>query len=159
MSVPPSSRVYFLQCSATKLIKIGVTNNLDARIKTLQRFSPGKLVLLASLPGTKGREARLHALFKHARTHGEWFSPVPEILDYIRQDEEYIRHRQGDLLHPLQELVEATGLSREVVRKAIRQGQLPGRKIGREYVVDADELQAFRTGVWKASPRRETGPT
>jgi len=50
------------------------------------------------------------------------------------------------------ELMAATGLGRDSVRRAIREGQLPGRLIGRRYVITRGEFDAFVEGRWQPKP-------
>lgn len=77
--------IYFVQDKAANHIKIGFTDAPDAgeRLKALQTGSPAGLVLLLSIPGKKTDEADLHKRFADARTHGEWFRPVPELIQFI----------------------------------------------------------------------------
>lgn len=76
--------IYFIQDAAAHLIKIGYTEgDSEGRLKALQTGNPSGLVLLATVPGDKAEERRLHELFAHARDRGEWFRPVPEVLKYL----------------------------------------------------------------------------
>lgn len=50
------------------------------------------------------------------------------------------------------DLMKATGLGRDAVRKAIREGQLPGRLISRRYVITRGEFDAFIEGRWQPRP-------
>lgn len=91
MSVPNFKRspnqIYFLQCQTTKLIKIGITNNVKNRVTDIQVSCPTKLVLIGSVPGHRSFEYSLHQRFADARVRGEWFSPVPELLEFIKARE------------------------------------------------------------------------
>ncbi len=76
--------VYFVQSGHGGDIKIGLTKNLDERMKGLQGANPVKLVLIGAIPKTAmDTEAQLHARFAAHRTIGEWFRPDPEILAFI----------------------------------------------------------------------------
>lgn len=77
--------VYFIQGESTKLIKIGKANDPIERLKGLQTGSPDKLVLLGVIPCTsvQVQEVALHEDFQAFKVHGEWFSPSPELLEYI----------------------------------------------------------------------------
>lgn len=80
--------IYFLQAEVVGHIKIGVTESKNAqRLKDLQTGSPLRLHLVGYLKGNHPIqiEHRLHTSFQSARLHGEWFRPVPELLDFIRQ--------------------------------------------------------------------------
>jgi hypothetical protein len=81
------SWVYFVQVEHDGPIKIGTTNRLDERIKSLQTASPYKLRLLAKYEGSHAQERRLHVLYAEYRIRGEWFRPnqsLMELIDYIR---------------------------------------------------------------------------
>lgn len=64
----------------------------------------------------------------------------------------------------LQDLMTVTGLGKYAVKSAIRNGQLPGYKTGRFYVVPADAFAAFCNGTWvprelpKPEPIRPIAP-
>lgn len=77
--------IYFIQAEIVGRIKIGYTSKdtISSRVATLQTASPVKLRVLASRPGGKAKEQQLHVRFAHARTCGEWFDPVPELVRYI----------------------------------------------------------------------------
>lgn len=51
------------------------------------------------------------------------------------------------------DLMAATGLGRDRVRQAIREGQLPGQQIGRSYVIPAGEFAAYIEGRWEPKPK------
>lgn len=68
-------------------IKIGFTSNLDYRIESLQTACPYDLVVLATVEGTMGLEAELHARFRSHRLRGEWFARHPEILAEIARQQ------------------------------------------------------------------------
>lgn len=78
--------VYFIQGEDGGLIKIGTTNNLKIRFLNLQNSSPVKLKLLASANIFEYySEIQMHEKFAKHRRHGEWFEPVPELLDFIKK--------------------------------------------------------------------------
>jgi len=75
--------IYFLQ-REDGLIKIGFTaRNAKRRQSEVQVGCPEKLCLLAEAAGTRDQEYALHKLFADARERGEWFHPVPELMDLI----------------------------------------------------------------------------
>lgn len=78
-----SGSVYFIQQGNDGLIKIGTTENVKARLATLQTSSPHKLNLLNTISGGRQKEAELHNRFSEFRKNGEWFEPVQELLDFI----------------------------------------------------------------------------
>lgn len=51
------------------------------------------------------------------------------------------------------DLMRVTGLGREIVKAAIRNGQLPGYVVGRSYVVPEEAFKAFCRGEWTPQPK------
>jgi len=74
-------KTYFIQGKLTRLIKIGMAINPEARLRALQAMSPDKLILLHVVDGYRERE--LHYRFDIQRSHGEWFYPE-EIEEYLK---------------------------------------------------------------------------
>lgn len=79
-SAPLTAGVYFVQQGNDGPIKIGVSGNVDKRIRSLSTSSPLPLRLLAVLPGGRGEEQELHKRLAAHRLGGEWFAPVPAVL-------------------------------------------------------------------------------
>lgn len=80
---PPTvpHHVYLVQAGANGPIKIGFSEDPQRRLTELQRNQAPPLRLLATLPGGREEEARLHRRFAEHRYEGtEWFAPVPELL-------------------------------------------------------------------------------
>jgi len=78
--VPTDGTVYILRCGG--YIKIGWTSDLTKRMRAYQ---PDTL-LLATMPGTRKDENRLHKRFAHLRTHGrEWYPIAPQITEQVRR--------------------------------------------------------------------------
>lgn len=75
--------VYFMQAIGGGLIKIGWATKPEVRMATMQAMCPLELRILAYSAGTGRDEKALHSRFAHARRHGEWFSPIPELLTLI----------------------------------------------------------------------------
>lgn len=72
---PPTGFIYVLQTTEfTKRIKVGFTNDVNKRFRTLARTSPVRLCLLASWPGTVEEEGQIHDRIASYRIQGEWFS-------------------------------------------------------------------------------------
>lgn len=82
---PQNGVVYFIQSLEGGLIKIGKAQNLKKRFANIQSMSPVPLKILAVVAGYHEAEIKLHQRFAHLRSHGEWFHPNKELLDYIRQ--------------------------------------------------------------------------
>jgi len=81
------SWVYFI-CSRRRLVKIGTTVNLPARLKKLQTGSPFKLQIVACVEGGATLEAEYHERFCEHRVNGEWFrnqGPVSAEIERLRR--------------------------------------------------------------------------
>lgn len=72
--------IYFIQMNDDGPIKIGVANDLSARLSNLQCGNPYPLKLLGCLTGGYKKEKELHEQFKEHRMRGEWFHPSEELL-------------------------------------------------------------------------------
>lgn len=78
--------IYFIQADGLGHIKIGFTESTaEARLADFLTGSPVSLRLLGSIPGTAEDEKDLHRRFAAHRVHGEWFRPVPELLELARR--------------------------------------------------------------------------
>ncbi len=80
--------VYFIQSVHGGDIKIGVTDDLKARLRQLNTGSDEKLTIRGTLKyRTRKRmfeqEKYLHRKFAYLNTKLEWFSPGPELLLYM----------------------------------------------------------------------------
>ncbi len=76
--------IYFMRALSGGPVKIGITEDVYRRRSQIQSSSPaGRIMVLATLPGTRMDERELHWLFGHLRLHGEWFEGTPELLGFI----------------------------------------------------------------------------
>ena len=75
--------VYFL--SYGDAVKIGYSNDIDKRVKSIRLMSPVPLTLIGVIPGGKDKEHELHMRFYHQRKHGEWFSLTGELKHFIER--------------------------------------------------------------------------
>jgi hypothetical protein len=79
--------VYFVRAVTLGLIKIGVANFAAQRVMSLQTHSPDRLELMGVLicddHGTL--ETALHLRFADLRSHGEWFRPGRDLVDFIAE--------------------------------------------------------------------------
>lgn len=74
--------VYFIQ--APSGIKIGYSRSVERRLAQLQTAHGSKLKLMAVVPdGTRQLESDLHRVCAKWRMAGEWFRPVPKLLNLI----------------------------------------------------------------------------
>lgn len=67
------SVVYVIGPANQHRVKIGTTEHIDKRPRTIQSMSPVPLQVLWTTPGNRQLEDALHEHFKDRRTHGEWF--------------------------------------------------------------------------------------
>jgi len=75
--------LYAIQMGEAGPIKLGVTLNPAERIATLQQGNPETLHGLAAWRAMPVEEKELHEEFAYARVRGEWFRPVPELVDLV----------------------------------------------------------------------------
>ena len=78
--------IYFIQADSVGgvpgNIKIGFTaEDANYRASQLQTGSPVRLTVLKTMPGDMLTEKDLHRQFAAYKVHGDWFSPVPEVLE------------------------------------------------------------------------------
>jgi hypothetical protein len=76
--------IYFVQ-TGDGPIKIGITDDLQSRLTSLQTGSPYPLKLLTYISGGMAMEKKLHEMFRKSNIGGEWFSPSPMLLAYIEE--------------------------------------------------------------------------
>src|SRR6185437_1224824 len=70
----PSEVVYVIGSTASPLVKIGRSVDVDTRLRSIQNMSPAPLTVLWTTRGGRELEAQLHAAFAKYRVHGEWFN-------------------------------------------------------------------------------------
>ena len=81
--------VYFIRAGVKGRIKIGQTENLERRFKSLQTASSVMLKLLGCIDDPeRSLEKELHLKFAEWRHHGEWFDPNAELLTFISEHAE-----------------------------------------------------------------------
>ena len=92
--------VYFLQAEERGRIKIGVTKNLEQRIRVLRAGSPVRLNIIGLVRGGRHMERMLHVAFAPLRCgRTEWFEPGESLLSYVRELQRPIENEmlgQGD---------------------------------------------------------------
>lgn len=74
-------RVYFL--ASGERVKIGVTTNVNNRVRAISSMSPDRLEIAFIIPGDRTSEKLLHGLFAPDRLHGEWFKFSDDIREFI----------------------------------------------------------------------------
>lgn len=73
----PKSFVYVIQAQGTAMCKIGVTIDVQNRLRQMQTGCPHKLVVLAVWSGPLRLEKLLHHDLREYRREGEWFEFPP----------------------------------------------------------------------------------
>jgi hypothetical protein len=73
--------IYFI--STGKHLKIGFSDNPEARLRELQTGNPLRLSLRVTMPGCYKTETGLHELFAHLRCAGEWFKYTDELRWFL----------------------------------------------------------------------------
>lgn len=77
------SRIYFIKSTRSNVVKIGVANDVHARLLSLQTANAARLVLIAEMPGDERYERMLHQAFAEYRIRGEWFRLDGELRSFI----------------------------------------------------------------------------
>jgi hypothetical protein len=80
---PKKSFVYFILDTGNKLIKIGFSKSVEARLNNLQMGNINALRLLAVCEGARTEENQLHKKFARHRVRSEWHKDCKEIRDFI----------------------------------------------------------------------------
>ena len=75
--------IYFVQQEKTQLVKIGYAENIQKRFKELKKSLPD-LKILTTIEGDYKVEKKLHETFRHLMNHGEWFTPGPDLMNFIK---------------------------------------------------------------------------
>jgi hypothetical protein len=85
--------VYLIQAEKTRMFKIGMSNDPEARRKALQAANHKRLRLVHTwaVADPYRTEQALHVLFADARQHGEWFvlstAQEAELIIHMKQEE------------------------------------------------------------------------
>jgi hypothetical protein len=77
--------LYFVASEEQDAVKIGFTDDLYMRLKSIQTGNPAELTLLAKVRGTLGAEKALHALLRPYRIRLEWFRSLA-LAEYIADE-------------------------------------------------------------------------
>lgn len=74
---------YFIRARGMGDIKIGKSNQVGTRFKSLYTGASRGLDLVACYPATVDHESELKDEFEHLRLCGEWFRPGRELLTHL----------------------------------------------------------------------------
>lgn len=78
--------IYFLQPVDGGPVKIGFSDNLEARRIALELHYGRQLSVLATLPGGREEEKAIHERFAHLRLgRTEQFRPAPDLMEFINR--------------------------------------------------------------------------
>jgi hypothetical protein len=80
-----TEKVYFILNPITNHVKIGTSRKPLQRLRDLQTSSPGRLVLLATIPGDRRMESLFHRHYESCRVSGEWFQLTPKMQAHIEE--------------------------------------------------------------------------
>jgi hypothetical protein len=82
--------IYFAQAEGGGPIKIGCSELVEYRCRQISIDQQCKMTILAVMDGSFPLEKSLHRRFKHLRVRvgnqREWFSPEPELLEFIAKN-------------------------------------------------------------------------
>ena len=80
--------IYFIQSGEDGPIKIGYTKfDVCSRLSNLQTSNPEPLYVLLTLPGSVEDEHKYQEMFADYRLRGEWYKPMQELLDMIKDNQ------------------------------------------------------------------------
>jgi hypothetical protein len=74
---------YFIRARGMGDIKIGKSNQVRVRVRSLFTAASRGIDLIACYPAPITHETELHAEFEHLRLCGEWFRPGRELLSHL----------------------------------------------------------------------------
>tara|TARA_Y100001938_G_C7910932_1_gene339559 strand:+ start:204 stop:680 length:477 start_codon:yes stop_codon:yes gene_type:complete len=68
------NKIYLIHAEGTDTYKIGLTKNVNTRIRSLQTSNPNTLSILKCIDGDIQLERRIHSYYKKNHLNGEWFT-------------------------------------------------------------------------------------
>lgn len=81
VSVP--NKTYVIRCG--DFLKIGITADIHARLRTIESHNPHPLEVVALLVGGRAVERSLHLRFKAYRHRDEWFRVEGELAAWVEE--------------------------------------------------------------------------
>lgn len=75
--------IYFIQEGENGPVKVGKGVSPEARLKQLQTGNPRHLKIYVVVPGYSSLETKIKKDLAKFQINGEWFSPTPELFEYI----------------------------------------------------------------------------
>lgn len=137
--------IYFIQAAdGVGPIKIGSSRAPFRRVASLEASRHDGLKVLGVCEGSQRYERALHARWTRYRVKGEWFSPVVEILDFIKNHCTTINSQSI----PGNKRRRARGLSDHAAEKALsralRKSPLTAAQIANKCGVSARAVEGWR---------------
>lgn len=80
------TRVYFITTADEQFLKIGVSVDVESRLKNLQTSQPSRLRLVGIIEGDEDVEAQWHRRFRHLRQSGEWFRYAGDLRAAVHKE-------------------------------------------------------------------------
>jgi hypothetical protein len=116
-----SGFIYFILNPAARAVKIGYAADVRKRLSTIGVSSPDKIKLVASIPGTRDDERRIHTALRGNCKSGEWFewglithelmerakagATIDELVDFATPEKLFqrLQQRTGRLVKEIEE--------------------------------------------------------
>lgn len=76
-------RVYFVEAPLVGRWKIGLTSDIESRLRNLKSGSPIELITRLVIKASARDEWAIHGLFCDERVHGEWFEGSPRLRAFV----------------------------------------------------------------------------
>lgn len=158
---PTADCVYLIGSPDSRLVKIGTTQDIKARLRGIQNMSPAPLEVLWQTEGGLLMERVLHERFREYRCHGEWFDfgssdPVELVseaaadLNYLIPAREYVQ--QDPLPAATCADIEGTSSGAQPVPRSRGGGNrltlafTPPVQVSKQFLLD-DRLSAVARGI------------
>jgi len=141
--------LYFIYSPATMLVKIGIARDVTQRLAGLEYTCGARLKLLGAWKGLACHEKRLHILFGDVRQLGEWFLPVPDLLDLALGEKTLadIEALRAHVVRAWEDRAARTADNRQIREAVARQRRAEAKRV-------AEEQQAKREARRQATRER-----
>lgn len=77
--------LYAIRQGESGPVKIGCATDPGTRLQSMQSGNPEPLTLVGVCRGGRGAERALLAMLRPYRVRGEWFDPVPEVMNIVNE--------------------------------------------------------------------------
>lgn len=82
--VSPNANVYFIRDGNKRRVKIGMSTNVENRLKGLAHPFLGELTVMGTVPGGYAMEREMHHRFAEHRISGEWFKLEGDLAEFVK---------------------------------------------------------------------------